>query len=154
MTCTVCKPLVDCRLAPKVTGTQSLGCKVSCWPSGQAARSRSWRKRVDRAGSVSFPDIWLLRFQGHSSAPPSSTFTRLHGLPGKGHAPFQGSAVPPCGGALSRCPVITPLQRRRPRQAVDPWSTVSAAPGPGPRPFPTVREGFPRGVAWKLRFEV
>lgn len=54
MTCRVCKPLVDCRLAPEVTGTQSLGCKVSCWHGSQAAPSRSWWKRVDRAGFCLF----------------------------------------------------------------------------------------------------
>lgn len=120
MTCRVCKPLVDCRLAPEVTGTQSLGCKVSCWHGSQAAPSRSWWKRVDRAG--------FCLFHQRLAPPLSGSFlstsfihllSRLHGLPGKGHTPF------------SCCPVITPLQLHQPHQAVDPWSTVSAAPAQG-----------------------
>lgn len=138
MTCTVCKPLVDCRLAPEVTGTQSLGCKVSCWHGSQAAPSRSWWKRVERAGFCLFHRRLALPL----SEPFLSTslihlLGGLHGLPGKGHAPF------------SRCPIITPLQLRQPHQAVDPWSTASAAPAQGLECSQGQR-GFPQGSGMEI----
>ena len=95
VTCTVCKPLVDCQLAPEVRVTQSLG---NCWHGGQAAPSRSWWKRVDRRG------FFLSLTSGPSTlgAILQHLPIRLFGLPSwpprKGTRPLFGAACAPYVG--------------------------------------------------------
>ena len=145
VTCTVCKPLVNCQLAPEVRGTQSLG-KLLARRSGSSEQELA--EACGQEGLLSLTDIWPLHFRGLSSAAAHPSLQGLHGLPGKGRTPFSGQPVPPCVGGLPCCPVTA--------------AAPSATPGCGPLeprhrvcpPGPRVRQGFPRGAAWKLRIEI
>lgn len=147
---TVCKPCVSHRLAPEVTGTLSLGCKVSCWNGDRAAPSTSSWGQWFGGASVPFTDFWVLHFQGHSSG--TKSLIRLLGptswLPREGTpvlfrarhtcASLSGPLLLPCHcpiAALSATPGCGPLE---PRHCVC-----------SPRPQPSIdsrdQRGFPQG---------
>lgn len=137
---------VGCQLAPEARGTQSPG-ELLARRSGSSEQELA--EACGQEGLLSLTDIWPLHFRGHSSAPPHPSLrVALMASQERDMPPFQGSLCPLYRGVSPA--VLSSLQLRRPHQAVDPWSpgTVSAPPDP------RVREGFPRGAAWKLRIEI